>query len=53
VFLKENLLYQPNVALMREIHAKSDNDDLHHETMFDAHTGQSSAKKQTRSPSKL
>ena len=39
---------------MREIHANSDNiDDLHrNETMFDP-TNQSSAKKQTRSPSKL
>ncbi len=53
MFLKENLLYQPNVALMREIHAKSDNDDLMHRetTMFDHN--QSSTKKQTRSPSKL
>jgi hypothetical protein len=39
---------------MREINAKRDNDDLLHResTMFD-HNNQSSAKKQTRSPSKL
>ena len=34
VFLKENLLYQPNVKLMREIQAREDN-NAQQSTMFD------------------